>query len=101
MAKLGDQLVAGRLTRTERVGIKQANRRAGLQYAKEKADFEKLRSQAVEKQETEFSGLTTVDEYKQKYNVLDPSLQQFFETPTNLQVRKTADIKATAEKLKN
>jgi len=96
MAKLSQQLqerevTAERVSRTERIELKQ-------QYEKEGRDFSALKSRAEAKQK-EFSEITSTEEYKQKYNLLDPELKQFFNTPTEIAQQQTDSITSTKEKV--
>ena len=96
MVKLSQQLqekegVQGRISRTQRVAQKQ-------QYQKEKKTFEELKERAKEKQE-EFEGVTSLEEYEKKYQLLDPELKQFFETPATLKQQKAERIEETKIKI--
>jgi len=100
MVKLSQQLqekeaIQDRPTRTQRVEQKQREQ----QYQREKTSFENLKAQATKKQK-EFEGITSIDEYEQKYNLLDPSLKQFFETPTTLKSNKVERINETKQLIK-
>ena len=90
MVKLSQQLQdaeATKTTRTQRVAQKQ-------EFEKEKRTFIDLKTRAKEKQK-EFEGISSIDEYEQKYNLLDQDLKQFFHTPNTLRVEKTERIEAT------
>lgn len=90
MVKLGEQLKQKqvspvRQTRTQRVAQKQEIVRQRMQY-------EASKKRAEELQKTEFANVTSVEEYRQKYQALDPNIQQFFATPETVQQQRDESI---------
>ncbi len=90
MAKLSQQLQdagSGKETRTQRISRKQ-------EFESEKKTFENLKARATEKQK-EFEGISSINDYEKQYNILDPNLKQFFQTPTTLRTEKAGRITET------
>lgn len=90
MAKLSQQLaekggVQTRASRTQRVAQQQ-------EFKREKRSFENAKAKAEELQKTEFANLTTVAEYRAKYNALKPEVKQFFATPDQVEAERSARI---------
>lgn len=99
MGKLSQQRevtpLQSRPTRTQRVLVRQEELRKTKEGVRDLAEFNKLKSQAEQLQQTEFSNIQSVDEYQQKYNLLDPKLKPFFSTPDQLRQTQIERIETT------
>jgi len=95
MVKLSQQINGGETQRVTRTDIVKSRQ----QYQKERREFDELKTRATAKQK-EFEGIKTIDEYEQKYTDLDPSLKQFFKTPTTLKSNKVERINETKQLIK-
>jgi len=76
-----------RLTRTQRL-LQQAKARA------EQSRLKQLQEQAEIIRARDFSNITSLDEYRQKYSRLSPDIRQFFLTPDEVQERQQQQIEA-------
>jgi len=88
MAKLSAQLKdvsSIRTTRTER----QLSKEKILQDQKQ---FEELKTKAEDLQQNKLSNIQSIEQYKEVYNEIDPELQQFFSTPSELQTSQDAKL---------
>lgn len=91
MVKLSQQLQqqtsqqAVRQSRTERVREQQ-------EVERQKQQYEANKQKAEELQKTEFANITSVEEYRTKYNKLSADLKQFFSTPEQVEEQRSSDI---------
>ena len=88
-----------RPTRTQRVLVRQEELKRTKEGVRDLAEFNKLKTQAEQLQQTEFSNIQSVDEYQQKYNLLDPKLKPFFSTPDQLKQTQVERIETTKTKI--
>lgn len=95
MVKLSAQLAGVRETRTQRVLRQQQQQQKQTQQ-----ESNNLREQAQRISDTEFSNLSSVEEYRQKYNQLPSNLKQFFQTPQQVEARQVQQF-APSEKRYN
>lgn len=84
MAKLSQQLQY-RQSRTERI-------REQEDIQRQEAVYDSYYQQAKKLQEGDFKGIKSIEEYEQKYNLLDPNIKQFFSTPEQLRQTKAENI---------
>ena len=105
MVKLSEQRgvtpLQTRPTRTQRVLVKQEDLAQRKRVAEDQQKFNTLQDQARQLQETEFANISSVEEYKQKYDLLDSKLKPFFVTPTELSNVQTERIETTRSKVDN
>ena len=73
LAKLSRQFGTGRQSRTERVQQRQEEQKLTRQLQAEK-----------EAADQDFSGVTTIAQYRERYNALPSHLKQFFSSPTEV-----------------
>lgn len=94
--KLSQQVAASqpqaRPTRTQRRLVVSEKRR-------EREQFERLKQRAIETQQQKFSNIQSIEQYEQEYGALDPQLQPFFETPTQLRSEKAERITTNISKV--
>ena len=77
LTKLSQQINGGRLTRTERVLQQQ-------EYEKIRRE-EQLQAEAASQ---DFSGVTTIEEYREKYDALPSNLKPYFSTPAEIEAQQ-------------
>lgn len=89
--KLSQQLTAQepqRITRTEK-------KQAQFKRRGEQRKFQALKQQAQDIQKKEFSNISTIEEYREKYSQLRSDLKQFFQTPEQIEESRTQRIETT------
>ena len=97
MAKLSQQLMQTRPTRTQRVIAK---REYELEKERKRKKFEELKKEAEQTQKEKFTGLSSIEDYEKEYQLLRPEIQQFFSTPETLRKEKAQRIETNKEKLR-
>jgi len=90
--KLGSQLQTSLATRPTRTSRKIETRNVQLENERRRIEFEKLKAQAQQLQQTKFSNLSSLDQYEQEYNKLSPDLQQFFTPPETVRIQQQQKI---------
>jgi hypothetical protein len=86
MAKLSQQL----LTQQAPIRINRTQRQVGKFQAID--DFNRLKAEANQIQQTEFSNIQSINDYEQRYNKLSPQIKQFFQTPQELREQQRQRI---------
>lgn len=81
LSSLSNQAIPSRTQRKIQV-LRERDQQRAIQ---DQENFDRLQRQAQELQNTEFSNIFTVEEYRQKYNSLSSDLQQFFLTPEEIE----------------
>lgn len=95
MVKLSQQIqqVEGaRITRTQR-------RIAVAERERKTREFQALQQKAEQVRKEKFSNIKSVEEYEEKYKLLDPEVQPFFATPTDVKEQQQQRIADTRTKV--
>ena len=101
MAKLSTQLKSTTPTRAGRTERQVAKQERAKQIATDTKQFQDLKSRAEEVQEQKFSDVVTIQQYQEVYNSIDPELQQFFQTPTQIRTSQTERVASSRIKLQS